>query len=228
QLKSHLTDADCAALRRVLVSEADWLLSDYTKGGHGGPTGALWNSTGRNEPESNIWNGALLWRTAVMYPDEPRAAEWQRRAHHFLLNGVSIPADAEDDTLIAGQPVRQWHAGPNFFPHYALDHHGYLNVGYMVICMSNAAMLYFDLKQQGLAIPESLHHHQADLWQVLRRMIFADGRLARIGGDTRIRYAYCQDYLLPALLYAADHLGDAHALELVAGQLEWIERESAA
>src|SRR5690606_37528582 len=105
-LDEHLTDDDRAALRRVLISEADWLLNDYTKGGHGGPTGGLWNSSGRNEPESNIWNGAILWRAAVMYPDEAHAAEWRQRAHHFLMNGVSIPADAEDGTRLAGRPVR--------------------------------------------------------------------------------------------------------------------------
>ncbi|MCJ7548753.1 MAG: hypothetical protein MUQ30_03625, partial [Anaerolineae bacterium] len=48
----------------------------------------------------------------------------------------------------------------------------------------------------------------ADLWDVLRRFIFGNGRLARIGGDSRVRYACCQEYLLPSLLYAADVLGD--------------------
>jgi len=115
--------------------------------------------------------------------------------------------------------------GGGFFSSYALDHHGYMNVGYMVVCVSNAAILHFDLKGQGLARPVELDHHEADLWAVLRRMIFADARLARIGGDTRIRYAYCQDYLLPALLYAADRLGDAHALELANRQLELIAKE---
>ena len=116
--------------------------------------------------------------------------------------------------LIAGKPVRERHVGANFFPNYALDHHGYLNVGYMVICVSNAAMLHFDMKAAGLPRPESLDHHQGDLWQVLRRFIFDDGRLARIGGDSRVRYAYCQEYLLPSLLYIADRWRDPHALDL--------------
>jgi hypothetical protein len=71
-----------------------------------------------------------------------------------------------------------------------------------------------------------LDHHQADLWNVLRRMIFADGRLARIGGDTRVRYAYCQEYLLPALLYAADQLNDEHAFLLIERQLQLIQKEA--
>jgi hypothetical protein len=137
-----------------------------------------------------------------------------------------VAADAADETVLAGKSVRERYVGANFFPNYALDHHGYLNVGYMVICVSNAAMLHFDCKLAGLPRPETLDHHQADLWRLVRRLIFADGRLARIGGDSRVRYAYCQEYLLPALLYAADRLGDAHALDLAAAQLALIEVEA--
>src|SRR5690606_29330662 len=145
------------------------------------------------------------------------------RACEFFVNGVSIAADAADERVIDGKPIRERFRGANFFDSYALDHHGYLNVGYMVICTSNAAILHFDLARAGLAAPESLHHHQADLWEVIRSMIFADGRLARIGGDSRVRYTYCQEYLLPSLLYAADQFDDRHAMELLDGQLRLID-----
>ena len=224
-LDPHLTGADRAALRRVLVGEADWLLHAGHRGGQRGVIAGLWNSSGRNAPESNIWSGALLWRTAHYYPDAPNAGAWKELAHKYLINGVSVPADAEDARLIAGKPVRAWHVGANFFPHYALDHHGYLNVGYMVICTSNAAMLHFDMKAAGLPRPASLDHHQGDLWQVLRRFIFDDGRLARIGGDSRVRYAYCQEYLLPALLYIADRWRDPHALALAERQVALMQVE---
>ncbi len=226
-LAPHLTDADRAGLRRVLVSECEWIMTDFRRGQVAGIVADVWNASGKNAPESNLWNGAILWRTAAMFPDHPHAADWQERAHTFLLNSVSVAADAADETILAGKPVRARHVGANFFPHYALDHHGYLNVGYMVICVSNAAMLHFDCKLAGLPRPETLDHHQADLWAVLRRMIFADGRLARIGGDSRVRYAYCQEYLLPSLLYAADRLGDRHALALAEAQLKLIEQEAA-
>ena len=227
-LAGDLRSDDQAALRRLLVSEADWLLNDARRGEHTGVVGGLWASSGCNVPESNIWSGALLWRVAHMYADEANAAAWIERAHTYFINGISVPADAEDGAVVAGKPVSARHAGPNFFPNYALDHHGYLNIGYMAICMSNAAMLAFDMRKAGLPVPESLPHHQADLWDVLRRFIFGNGRLARIGGDSRVRYAYCQEYLLPSLLYAADVLGDAHALELADRQLALIEQEMAA
>lgn len=225
-LQPHLSDADSDALRAMLTSEADWLLTSYGRGQHTGIQANLWNHTGCNDPESNIWNGALLWRAAAMYPEHPHAADWQERAHTFLINGVSIEADAINETIVAGKAVRERHIGANFFPNYGLDHHAYMNVGYMVICLSNAAMLHMDMQAAGLPVPESLYLHQKDLWQVVRHMVFDDGRLARIGGDARVRYAYCQEYLLPAQLFAAAALGDAQALNAIPRQLDFIRTEA--
>lgn len=225
-LAPHFTSRDSEMLRDVLCSEANWLLNDYRRADSIGIAAGQWGHGGKNAPESNIWNGALLWRASAMYPDEARAADWQEQAHRFLVNGVSVPDDAQSTEIVAGKPVRDRYVGANFFPHYALDHHGYMNVGYMMICVSNAAMLHFDMKSAGLPRPGSLDHGQAALWAVLRNMIFEDGRLARIGGDTRIRYAYCQEYMLPSLLYAAEQLGDSSALALVGPQLDLIQREA--
>ncbi|MEZ4557579.1 MAG: hypothetical protein R2854_14215 [Caldilineaceae bacterium] len=220
QLRPALTDEDEAALRRVLVAEADWALHHAQRGDQAGVVAGLWNAGGRNVPESNIWTGALLWRVAHLYPDAPAADAWRDRAHDYFVNGVSTPADAHDAAVAGGRSIAARHVGANFFPNYALDHHGYLNVGYMVICVSNAAILHFDMRQAGLPRPETLDHHQAELWALVRRMVFDDGRLIRIGGDSRVRYAYCQEYLLPALLYAADHLQDSHAPALADAQVD--------
>jgi len=226
-LEPYLAEEDRAGLRRVLTSESDWILHDLRRGRHEGVVAGLWAESGRNVPESNVWNGAILWRAAAMYPDHPQAAAWRESAHRLFINAVSVEDDAQDERVVAGKPIAEWHVGANFFPHYALDHHGYLNVGYMVICLSNAAMLHYDMRAQGLPVPESLYHHNDELWQVVRRMIYSDGRLARIGGDSRIRYAYCQEYLLPTLVYAAEQLGEPHAAHLIRDQLELILGEAA-
>lgn len=225
RLLPHLTDADKQGLRRMLISEADWTHNHFTRGAVEGMSGSRWAADGKNHPESNLWEGALLWRVATMYPDHPDAEAWQEKARCYLINAVSVAADATNETIVDGKPVRERFRGDNFFPSYALDHHRYLNVGYMAICVSNAAMLYFDMKASGSDIPESLHHRQDGLWQTLRRMVFADGRLARIGGDSRSRYVYCQDYLLPSLLYAADHMADPHAAELIKRQWQLFSEE---
>jgi len=218
-LDEHLTDEDRDALRRVLTSEAAWLYESYPV------RGDRWNESHANVPESNYWNGAILLRAAMMYPDAAQRDAWTERGLEFLTSAISVPADAADETLLDGRPVRERHRGANFFPHYALDHHGYLNVGYMVICLSNMAMLHYAYTLRGLTPPAAVYHHGHDLWQVVRRMIFADGRLARIGGDSRQRYCYCQDYLLPVLVMAADLWSDPLAPHLEAGQLELIAAE---
>jgi len=217
-LDEHLTDDDRDGLRRVLTSEADAQLQAEVQAHR-------WQSTHMNKPESNLWNGAILARAAMMYPDHPDADAWREKADLFLLNAISVPADATDETLFDGRTLSEWHVGANFFPHYALDHHGYMNVGYMVICLSNVAMLHYAFRARGLEAPPALYLHAADLWGLVKRLIAPNGRLIRIGGDTRQRYCYCQDYLLPALVWAADYLADPHALSLAAGAVETIRHE---
>ena len=225
-LEPHLASAERDALDRVLIAEAEYLCDGYERFGDKRIHSTRWTSEGGNHGESNVWNGCLLWRVAERLPGHPRNGAWRERAQRFLLNGVTVAADLADDRPVAGRPLKDWLDGVGLFDHYAFDHHGYLNVGYQVICVSNAAILHFDARIAGLSVPEGLHHHQADLWQVVLRTVFADGRLARIGGDSRVRYAYCQEYLVPAALYAADHLGDGHALGLLDGWLATAEREA--
>ncbi len=226
RLRPHFTDEDGACFRRMLESECGWLTQSYRRGAHAGICADKWNDSGKNDPESNLWNGALLWRGTTLFPDHPNAAAWREQALKFLANGVTIDADANDETVFDGRPLGERNIGASFFDSYALDHHGYLNVGYMVICVSNAAILHFDHRQAKLPTPQLLHLHQKDLWNVLRSMLFGDGRLARIGGDSRVRYAYCQEYLVPSLLYAADQFGETNARPLLEGILRMCETEA--
>lgn len=73
-LEQYMTDDDRAQLRRVLESEADWLLEHH-------PVKA--GLTSNNVPESNMWNGALLHRVALMYPDASRAAAYREQGTKF-------------------------------------------------------------------------------------------------------------------------------------------------
>lgn len=221
-IREHLTEGDCAALRNLMISESDWLLDEY-------PVEAdMLGNSGRNKPESNIWNGGILLRTALDYPDAPRAAEYREKATKFLLNGLSHPLDAADETRYNGRPAREYHVGFNFTPNWSLDHHWYLNVGYMVICLSNLAMLHFYCRERGFEPPPELYRHADDLWRLVKACTFRDGRLLRIGGDTRARYTYCQNYAIPMWLFAADALGDRDAAEFEKGWLDIVRREAAA
>ncbi len=221
-IEEHMTPEDKELLRKVLLSESDWLLDHYEI------VAALNNDSGKNKPESNIWNGAVLLRTAAMYPDAPRAEEYVEKGIRFLLNGISLPEDEFSQKIVDGKAVAERFVGPNFFPSFALNHHGYLNVGYMVICLSNAAMLHFFYKKRGLKPPEALYHRLQELWELVKHCTFPDGRLLRIGGDTRVRYCYCQDYAIPSWLLMEDLTGDLDACAFEAGWLRQIERELAA
>ncbi len=227
-LSAHLTDEDRAGLERVLTSECDWLLDCYHRGPNQVPGAITAGLVDHNHPENNIWNGCMLHRTARLFPGTPRHGEYLEKGTGFLLNGISVEADATASGLIAGRALADWHVGANFFPSFALNHHGYLNVGYMVICLSNVAMLHFACRANGWTPPEGLTHHARELWQLVKTCTFPDGRLWRIGGDTRVRYCYCQDYAIPTWLLARDVFGDAEAQAFETGWLSLLELEAAA
>lgn len=218
-LEPHFTREDRERYRAFRFAEADFLLREYPV------KAAMLNSSGENHPESNIWNGGFLWRAALDYPDAPDAALWREKGTRFLLNGISHALDAASEQRFDGRPLREWHVGFNFTPNYSLDHHGYMNVGYSIICLSNLAMLHFNFRERGQKPPEALFLHVGDLWRTVKNLFFDDGRLLRIGGDTRARYTYCQCYALPALWLAADFLRDADAARLRRRYLELLFQE---
>ena len=214
----YLTDNDRKRLREVLIDECDWITDNR-------PVEA--DPVSPNVPESNLWSGAILWRTALSYPGAPRADEYREHGTHLLLNAVSVPSDRECTVIYDGKPVSAWFEGANYFESYACNHHGYLNVGYMVICLSNMAMLHFSCKRAGMKAPDALYRHFADLWRFVRTCVFDDGRLFRIGGDMRVRYCYCQDYLIPVFALVRDVLGEDTEPE-ERGWLSIIGKETAA
>jgi len=215
-IKEYLTEEDKILLKKVLVSESDWLMDYYPI--EAGPVE-------NNKPESNLWNGAILYRTATLYPNLPRVNEYREKGTQFLINSISIPSDAQSSKEVDGKKVSEWYIGNNFFESYALNHHRYMNVGYMLLCLSNVAMLHFMYREKGLKPPESLYHHVEDLWKLVKTFIFPDGRLLRIGGDTRVRYCYCQDYLIPTLLMIEDKYGDADCKKLEQNWLKIVKKE---
>ena len=213
----HLDESDVEILSKVLESESNWLLDCYE---------IVAGLTENNCPDSNFWNGSLLLRTSHMFPELSRSNEYMEKACQFLINSISVPSDKNSDTVINGKPVKERLIRPQFFESYALNHHGYMNVGYMVIPLSNMAMLHFAYKKRGIKPLEVIYHHAADLWKQLKKMIFPDGRLLRIGGDSRVRYCYCQDYAIPMWLFLIDYLKDKDCLAFEKGWLQTVSKET--
>ncbi len=218
-LYPYMTDDDRARLRALDLFEADYRLNDY-------PIEAeIDANTGHNKPESNIWNAGFMFRAAANYPDCPNAAGYVEKGTRMMLAGLSFPADAESDKIIAGHPLKEWYVGPNFTKNWSLDHHHYMNVGYSYVCLSNLALLHFNFKERGQKEPESLLHHVRDLWEVVKKFAFPDGRLLRLGGDSRSRYTYCQNFAQQAYLLAADLFGDEDAIRYEKGYIALMEKE---
>ena len=221
ELRPYFTDDDLARWRTMTLDECDWRLDNYPV------VASIDGSTGKNKPESNIWNGGILLRAAADYPDAPNAARYRDFGTKFLLNGLSRESDANNQEIFEGKPVSAWHVGGQFTENWSLDHHWYMNVGYSIICLSNLAMLHYQFQQRGQTPPACLQFHVADLWNTLRNFIFPDGRLLRLGGDSRNRYTYCQAFALPVFLFAADVLHDPLALQFEQGYLALLQKEAA-
>ena len=216
-LDAYLTGEDRALVRTVLIAESEFILNEYEI-----TAGLVEN----NKPESNIWNGAILYRTAHLYPDLVDVERYKEKARVFFANGMSIESDEFSDDVVSGVRIRDVFVGANMFDSRACNHHRYMNVGYMNICISNIAMLHFFFKGQGVPCEDMVYRHLREQWELVRTMTFEDGRLLRIGGDSRIRYSYCQDYALPAWCLAEDYL-DEDCSNLFEGWLKTLETETA-
>ena len=211
----ELPEYDRELMKKVFISEADWLLNEY-------PVKA--GLTVDNHPESNIWNGALLYQVACLYPDAPNAAAYREKSTRFIINGMSKPEDEFSEVVYDGIKVKDAFVGANMFDTMACNHHGYMNVGYMVICLSNLAMLYFWCRDLGFPLPEAFDHHVLEAWDVIRASTFEDGRLWRVGGDTRVRYCYCQDYALPMWALMSEKY-DIDCERFINGWISQIDKE---
>lgn len=218
-LEPYFTEEDAERYRKCRIFESDYRLNEY-------PIRACMDGRkGPNVPESNIWNAGFLMRTALDYPDLPQAEAYLKKATAMMLNGISIPKDAVSKKRFNGKPLSELYVGPNFTENYSLDHHGYMNVGYSFICLSNIALLYFNFKERGQTMPPELLHHVQDLWNTVKNFIFPDGRLLRIGGDSRSRYNYCQCFAISSWILAAELFHDEDAIRFEKGFLALMEKE---
>lgn len=200
---------------KVYASEANYLLKIPVVAG----------LTKHNVPESNMWKGATLFRASVLNPKHKNVPQWKEAACKHFINSMSTPSDKTNDLVIDGKKVQDRFVGANMFDSRACNHHGYQNVGYMNITLSNLALLHFWCKKRNIEPPESLFFNALPQWEVVKACTFDDGRLLRVGGDTRIRYCYCQDYAIFVWMLARDKFGDADTKSFEHGWLNQVFTE---
>ena len=85
--------------------------------------------------------------------------------------------------------------------------------------------MYFEYRLRNLPVPDVLMRNVAELWELVKLCTFPDGRICRIGGDTRIRYSYCQDYALPVWLMMYDLYKDTDAAVFEKGWFDTLKKE---
>jgi hypothetical protein len=202
-----LPAAERAAVQRVLAEEADANLADQrcTVLEHHGyfrevppiPTGRF----GVTWPESNAWRGAVLAAAQLASPDHLHVSRWDESLKCHFVNALSVPQDAATDDIVDGLPVRQRFVGANVHPNFALEHHGFLHPCYAARTMEFMVLTQYAFQRHGRPAPESASHHLLDEWQMLRRLVLWQGRLAYPAGKDHHRYGWGLTYLLPVVAW---------------------------
>ncbi|HHW08641.1 MAG TPA: hypothetical protein GXX29_01560, partial [Firmicutes bacterium] len=166
---------------------------------------------GRTNAEANSWNGSMLLHAIIYLPDHARKAAWWEQACRYFINTLSVPQDAEDQRLVDGRPIAEWHVGANLHPNFGFEHHGFLHFGYMVISLEELVFTWAQCRRHRLAPPQSLFHHWQEVWQVIKHSYISPGRLGYLAGEDWSRYLYCQAYFISMLPGLQKRLGDADA-----------------
>ena len=213
-LGEQLPDADAERFAEVLCYEADAnlpLRHGLTHVDHGYYRKGPPLSTGRfgsSFPESNAWRGCLLARALLAQPDAPHAERWREAMLLHFANSLTVPQDAQDDTVVDGKPMREWFLGANLHPHFALEHHGFFHPGYVNRAFLSLMSAYYAFRDSGQEPPEIITRHLPELWEVQRRLLLWDGRLAYPAGKDYPRYCWGMVYQLPPLVFFQNEWGE--------------------
>jgi hypothetical protein len=214
-----LTVADKAAVKAVIVAEANYNLSRTI------PT-AINSDT---KAEENGWDTNILAVAASMFPEEKNAEAWTLRCKQFAMNTYSVASDIyrKDpvNDVVDGKTVADWHIGGNLFPDYALENHNFFHTSYLNIPiqeMSESLLAYKAMQNQttpAFAVPNALKHNVAGVWNsMLKELIMADGIEAMPNGNDWSMYIYDElsTYAAMACIYR-----DADALMMESLILQW-------
>ncbi|MDD4890398.1 MAG: hypothetical protein PHU85_10755 [Phycisphaerae bacterium] len=161
--------------------------------------------------ESNSWTAAMLARAAVLMPGHAHAARWLQAASLFWMNALSVPQDEWDPMVVDGRPRSSWFAGANLGPHYTLEHHGFFHPGYYVWALWPACTSLLEFRRAGRPPLQAALHHFREAFDVLKKLVVWNGRLAFPAGSDWPQYISGQSYLLPVCEYVARANGDAEA-----------------
>ncbi len=155
-------------VERVIAHESDRFLP--TK-----PPGGSFNDT---KAEENGWNLTCIAMAANMFPNHPHASQWNQKAIEYMMNTLSAPQDAKDNTIVDGRPVREWFSGANVHSDFTLENHGFFHPSY-IACSSyflTQTAMYYTYAHQ--SVPQAANHHLLDTWHLYQKFILPNGEAA--------------------------------------------------
>ena len=210
-----LTEADKAAIKTMVLAEANYKLST--------PIPTAVNSD--TKAEENGWDTNILAIASAMFHEEKNAEAWTYRCKQYAMNTYSVASDIYNYNVVDGKYVRDWHIGANLFPDYALENHNFFHTSYLNIPiqeMSESLLAYKAVQNQTtpvFQIPQALKHNVSNVWNsMLKEFILPDGILAMPNGNDWSMYIYDElgTYSALAAIYR-----DPDALMLESMVLQW-------
>ncbi len=166
-------DADTRSLlTRLLAHEAD-LFNDQ-------PAPAqLYHDT---QAESNSWFGSGLALAGCMLPAHPHRDIWLAKAMGMMVSAYATPQDVASERVVDGKPLGQWLQGPNAFPDYAVENHGFVHPDYIAV-VSEMVRSVICYRLAGEAIPESATFNATHVFDVLMGLNLPDGNHLYVQGS---------------------------------------------
>jgi len=151
-------------VRRVVAHEADRIARTE-------PPHQLRSDT---KAEENAWNSQVLSVAVLLLPDDPRRAGWEKAFQKWAMSSFLRPADARNETLVDGRPVREQFTGANIFDDFTLENHNFVHPDYMTT-FSLSLGCTPDFVMTGRRPPEALLFNVAPIYENLKWMLLPDG-----------------------------------------------------
>jgi hypothetical protein len=151
-------------------------------------------------------------RALLAHPRSPACERVARVDDHAPRQRLLCPGRCRGcESIIDGQRLCDLHVGANLHPNFALEHHGFFHPGYVNRTLLSLFSAAYAFEDAGREAPQLLLRHVPEVWDVQRRLLLWDGRLAYPAGDDYPRYCWGQLYLLPVLVFIQHQYEDPTA-----------------
>ncbi len=157
---------------RLLEYEADRFLGEPV------PTQMFYDT----QAESNAWFGGGLATAFCMLKAHPRRDLWQEKAKEMMTSAYATERDVNSERVVDGRPLRQWLSGPNAFPDYTVENHGFVHADYMT-AISEKVRSAISYRLAGEPVPEAVTFNAMQVLDALMRLSLPDGNPLYVQGS---------------------------------------------